>query len=129
MKEGTKENFLKLCVHAALSNYVFADEEKKMLFEYCREMNVQEKVPDTPETFEELIKKINNETSSKEKNIYILEILALIKSDGVYDEKEKEFMKKLTNGLGFSEEVIDKYNRLLEKYLEVVRELYDAIAE
>lgn len=104
-------------------------EEKDTLFAYCREMNVNEKIPDTPETLEELITKISNETSDEEKNIYILEILALMKSDGIYDEKEKEFMKKLALGLGFSEEVLIKYNNLLEKYLEIGKELYVAITE
>ena len=92
-------------------------------------MNVQENIPGTPETFEELVKIINGKTSNEEKNIFILEILALIKSDGIYDEKEQEFMKKLANGFGFSDEVLVKYNNLLEKYLEIGKELYAAITE
>ncbi len=129
LNETTKESFLKLCVHASLSNGVFAEKEKETLFAYCREMNVHENIPDTPETFEELVKIINGETSNEEKNIYILEILALIKSDGIYDEKEQEFMKKLANGLGFSDEILAKYNNLLGKYMEIGKELYAAITE
>ena len=129
LNETTNESFLKLCVHASLSNGNFAEEEKEILFAYCREMNVQENIPDTPETFEELVKIISSETSNEEKNIFILEILALIKSDGIYDEKEQEFMKKLANGLGVSDEVLVKYNNLLEKYLEIGKELYAAITE
>lgn len=129
LSEVTKESFLKICVYASLSNEMFADEEKETLFAYCREMNVPESIPDTPESFDELIKKINSETNNEEKNIYLLETLALIKSDGIYDEKEQEFMKKLTNGLGFSDDVLDKYNKLLEKYLEIGKELYAAITE
>ena len=129
LNETTKESFLKLCVHASLSNGIFSEEEKQTLFAYCREMNVQEYIPDTPETFEELVKRINSETNSEEKNIYILEILALIKSDGVYDEKEQSFMKEFTYGLGFTEAIIDKYDKLLEKYLEIGKELFAAITE
>lgn len=129
LNETIKECFLKLCVHASLSNGIFAEEEKETLFAYCREMNVQENIPGTPETFEELVKIINGKTSNEEKNIFILEILALIKSDGIYDEKEQEFMKKLANGFGFSDEVLVKYNNLLEKYLEIGKELYAAITE
>lgn len=129
LNEVTKESFLKLCVHAALSNGIFANEEKETLYAYCREMNVKENIPDTPETLDELLEKINGETSDKEKNIYILEILALIKSDGIYDDKEREFMKKLAYRLGFSEETLVKYNNLLEKYLEIGKELYEAITE
>ena len=129
LNETTKESFLKLCVHASLANGVFAEEEKQTLFAYCREMNVRESIPDTPETFEELVKRINSETNSEEKNIYILEILALIKSDGVYDEKEQIFMKEFVDGLGFTEEIIDKYDKLLEKYLGIGRELFATITE
>lgn len=129
LNEATKENFLKVCVHASLANGIFADEEKDTLFEYCREMMVSEVIPDTPETFNELVSKINGETSNEEKNIYILEILALIKADGVYDDMEQEFMKKLAIGLGIKEDVIEKYNVLLEKYIEVGKELYAAITE
>lgn len=129
LNETTKESFLKLCVHASLSNGFFAEKERETLFSYCREMNVQENIPDTPETFEELVKVINNETSNEEKNIIILEILALMKSDGVLDEKKQEFMKRLASGLGFSDEVLVRYNNLLEKYLEIGKELYVAITE
>ena len=129
LNEATKESFLKLCVYAALSNGIFAEKEKEILFAYCREMNVNEIIPDTPETFEELITKINSETNAEEKNIYILEVLALIKSDEIYDEKEQEFMKKLAFGLGFSDDVLVKYNNLLEKYLEIGKELYAAITK
>lgn len=129
LNEVTKERFLKLFVHISLLNGVFAEKERETLFLYCREMNVQENIPETPETFEELVKVINDETSNEEKNIFILEILALIKSDGGYDEKEQEFMKRLANGFGFSDEVLVKYNNLLEKYLEIGKELYAAITE
>ena len=117
LNEVTKESFLKLCVHAALSNGIFANKEKETLYAYCIEMNVKENIPDTPETLDELLEKINGETSDKEKNIYILEILALIKSDGIYDDKEREFMKKLAYRLGFSEETLVKYNNLLSLHI------------
>lgn len=129
LEEANKEDFLKVCVHASLSNGVFATEEKRTLFAYCREMNVKEYVPETPETFEELIGKICKETSKKEKNIYVLEILALIKSDGIYDNKEHVFMEKLLTGLGLSSSVLEKFEKLLDKYLEIEKELFTAIIE
>lgn len=129
LNKVTKERFLKLFVHISLLNGVFVEKERETLFSYCREMNVQENIPDTPETFEELVKVINNETSNEEKNIIILEILALMKSEGVFGEKEQESMKRLASGLGFSDEVLVKCNNLLEKYLEVGKELYAAITE
>ena len=58
LKETNKEDFLKVCVYASLANGVFADEEKDMLFAYCREMNIKEHVPETPEALEVLMQKI-----------------------------------------------------------------------
>lgn len=107
----------------------FCGGRKKTLFAYCREMDVNENIPDTPETFDELVKLIDDETSAEEKNIYILEVLALVRSDGTYDKKEQEFMKKLAYGLGFLDDALVKYNNLLEKYLEIGKELYAAITE
>lgn len=71
LNENTKKGFLKLCVHAYLSNGTFAKKEKDILFAYYREMN-----------------------------IYILEVLDLI-----------------------------KYNNLLDKYSKIGKELYVEITE
>lgn len=129
LNDSAKENFLKVCVHAALANGVFAEEEKNMLFAYCREMNVEEVIPETPETFDELVSKINAEVSKEEKNIYVLEILALMNSDGSFDDKENDFMDKLTRGLGIDKEILVKFDDLLKKYIEISKELYTAISE
>ena len=112
LNESNKENFLKLCVYASLANGVFAKEEKDTLYAYCREMDVEEHIPETAETLEEIIKTINENTQKSEKNIIILEILALVKSDNIFDDKEQEFMKEVVNGLGLADSCIDKYNEL-----------------
>lgn len=127
LNESNKENFLKLCVYASLANGVFAKEEKDTLYAYCREMDVEEHIPETAETLEEIIKTINENTQKSEKNIIILEILALVKSDNIFDDKEQEFMKEVVNGLGLADSCIDKYNELLNKYIEIGRELFLAI--
>lgn len=124
-----KEDFLKLCVYAAMSNGVFADEEKETLFSYCREMDIDEHVPDTSEPFEALIERICGETSKEEKKIYILELLSFIKSDGTYDEKEQEFMLKVVTGLKLTKEVLDRFDRILDRYLLIEQEIFAALAE
>ena len=129
IEETNKEDFLKVCVHASLSNGVFAEEEKETLFAYCRELNVKEHIPETPESFEKLIKKISAETNMKEKRIFILEILALVKSDGVYDEIEQGFMKTLSEGLGLQYDTVEMFDELLSKYVEIGKELFAAIVE
>ena len=129
LKETNKEDFLKVCVYASLANGVFADEEKDMLFAYCREMNIKEHVPETPEALEVLMQKIREKTNIQEKRIFVLEILALVKADGVYDDQEKQFMKKMLDGLQLSDDVVKIFETLLEKYIRTGKELFDAISQ
>lgn len=129
LMKSNKEDFLRICVYASLANGVFAEEEKNMLFAYCREMDIKEEVPDTAEPFEILISRMQQNTTNKEKKIITLEILALMKTDGLYDEKEHSFMENLITGLGLSHGTLYQLDELLNRYIEVGAELYNAIAE
>lgn len=129
LKESNKEDFLKVCVFASLCNEVFADKEKEMLYAYCREMNIKEHIPEISEKFEELLEKICNKTNEKEKNIYILEILALVKADGHYDNQEQEFMKHLVEGFGLTLDVLNTYEELLNKYSLIEKEMWVMITK
>lgn len=123
----TKEVFLKICVHAALADGVFAEEEKQLLFAYCKELDVEPHVPETPETFEELLNSLSATTSSAEKNIIVLEILGLVMIDNDYDEKEKVFIKTLAEGFEISDATVFKFIELLDAYTKIGKELYATI--
>jgi tellurite resistance protein len=129
LEEINKEKFLKVCVHAALANNIFAEEEKRTIGAYCREMDLPIHEPKVEESFEDLLKGLCVSTTKEEKKIIVLETLALMKSDGVYDEKEKTFMKKLIDSLGVSESDLSQLDKLLKKYIEIGKELYSAITE
>ena len=129
LKDENKERFLEICVHAALSNGVFDKDEKEALFVYCREMNVDVHVPETKESFETLMSTLSETATQVEKNIIVLETLALVKSDGVYDDKEQAFMSQLVNGLNIKETTLSKFVSLLDKYIEIGKELYSAMFE
>ncbi len=58
-----------------------------------------------------------------------MEILGLVKVDGIYDEKEKSFMKKLVEGMKIQMDVLGRFDSLLEIYLAVCKELRAAISE
>ena len=114
-----KEKFLKLCVFASNSNGFLEN----------REMNLKEEIPELTESFEDLMSEMNDVMSLKEKKIVLLEILALIKCDGVYDKKEKEFMEKIISKFGFEDIALDEYNDLLEKYMQIGKELFELISK
>lgn len=127
LKEENKERFLKVCVYATMSNEIFAEEEKLMISAYCREMNIAEHIPETTAEFDAFIPELTENTDSKEKNIILLETLALILSDGIYDDREQAFMKSLTLGLGLPLSKLDDYLVILDKYNEMAKEMLQAI--
>jgi len=127
LKTENKKTFLKLCVLAALANDVFEDEEKEMIYSYCREMNIPENIPQCNETLEDIVRDLSEKADSREKNIILLETLGIMKSDGVYDEMEKSFMKTLVNGMKINEIILSKMESLLEIYTVVCKELYSTI--
>ena len=127
LKEENKERFLKVCVYAAMSNEIFAEEEKLMISAYCREMNIAEHIPETTAEFDAFIPELAENTDGKEKNIILLETLALIRSDGIYDDREQAFMKSLTLGLGLPLSKLDDYLVILDKYNEMAKEMMQAI--
>ena len=127
LKEPNKERFLTQCVYAAMSNEIFAEEEKLMISAYCREMNIAEHIPETTAEFDAFIPELAENTDGKEKNIILLETLALIRSDGIYDDREQAFMNSLTLGLGLPLSKLDDYLVILDKYNEMAKEMLQAI--
>ena len=59
----------------------------------------------------------------------MLEILGLVKSDGIYDEKEKVFMEKILHSFGVDGETSVQLESLLDKYTAVFKELYAVVFE
>lgn len=129
LNQENKELFLKICVLGALSNGDFKQQEKEIILAYCHEMNIPENIPECNESLEQILKNLGDKTSDVEKNIILLEVMGLIKSDGFYDEKEITFINSLVKNLNIKEEVLSKITSLLETYTTVCNELYSTIFE
>ena len=119
-----KELFISLSVHAAESNGDFAEEERSMLQEYCKEMNIFDASQDKP--MSEIISTYKNSNITV-KRIVLLEILGLLYADGVYDEKENKFASEFAVSIGLKEEDVIKQEELLKRYLELMKEMVIAI--
>jgi len=115
-----QNNFLELAYCAANYNDKFADEQKGLINEYRTEMLLDE---DEYEIQEKEIDNILNffEDSSEEiKNAVFLEIIALILSDNIYDDKEQEVISIIEEHLEISE---GKHDEAV-KWVEDMQELY-----
>lgn len=125
LQEKNRELFLEICVHAAMANNVLDKEEQEMIFAYCREMSIQEHIPDMEDSLERIAVKLAMQTDDAEKRIIALEILGLVKADGRFDEKEKDFFDRLIAGLQIEQDTVSRLESLLERYSAVCKEIYD----
>ena len=101
-----KELFVSLSVHAAESNGDFAEEERSMLQEYCKEMNIAFFDASEVKPMSEIISTYKNSDITV-KRIVLLEILGLLYADDVYDEKENKFASEFAVNIGLKEEDVN----------------------
>lgn len=52
-----------------------------------------------------------------------MEILGLIQSDGMFDEKEQEFMEEIIETMGISDCYFKEIQGLLDSYTELYKEI------
>ena len=123
LKEENKELFLKLCVHAAMANDEFADEEKETIRLYCYEMEIPVHIPEIDSNLDELLSVMKNSTNETEKKIIAVEILELLKADNVYDEMEHIFFDKLKRAFEIDDKCCEEIEALLDQYTIVYKKL------
>ncbi len=125
LTEKEKEAFISLSIHAAKSNGEFAEEERNMISEYCKEMNlvfVADDIMKLDEIFDLFAK-----ADIEEKRIALLELLGLMYADGSFDNLENQFVKNFIHAIGLTEEELVKQEELLKKYMEIIEEMATAI--
>lgn len=122
-----KELFLDVCIHASMTDNMFANEEKQIIQQYCEEMQLAivryEVIVDSKTAISRLI-----EISSKaEIKIITLELTALIMSDKKYNEFEQEFMNDFINKIGLSNDEYKEIMELLNKLTTVYSQINNII--
>ena len=122
-----KKMFLDLSVHVAKANDVFAAEEKAMISAYCTEMQLP-----AIELYEtepmETITAYFALADEHVKKIVMIEVLGLAYSDGDFDNKEIDFVKKFASEIGITEDVFDALHDAIKEYYFICKKLADAIA-
>lgn len=129
LNEEEKDLFLQLSVLAAEANNEVEVEELQSLGMFCAEMLLPNHVPYVNETLEDILDKVNSISSAKIKNIMVLNILHLLKSDGVYDKQEHEFMEIVLNRLNIDRMKFKEIENILNIYLSTKTELRNLVNE
>ena len=103
-----QKNFLELAYCAANYNQKFSDEQENLINEYRDEISLGREEYEIQEKELEDILNSFTDCSQKKKNAIFLEIMALILSDNIYDEKEREVIFIIANHLNIEEDQHDE---------------------
>ncbi len=119
LSENNKKLFLNLELFLVNADGEYSEPEDRMIKAHCIEMGLEPVKYDESLILEEIIKNINAQMTVKEKKIVLIELLTVAIVDGVYDDREKEFVGNLRKVLQIPEEVG-------EQAFDMVKKLVDA---
>ena len=122
-----KEAFISLSVHASKSNDAFAQEEKMMIHEYCKEMEIPTWNEEDILSMDEIVA-VFKDSELPIKKIVLLETLGLLYSDGAVDETEKKFINEYAEKIGLTVADVEKQTVAIIEYLDALKKVTEAIA-
>ena len=127
LSEKEKNAFISLSIHASNSNGVFANEEKVMIQDYCKEMGIPFFNAENAIPMDEVVA-VFAESELQIKKIVLLETLGLLYSDGEFDDTEKGFINEYAKKIGLTDEDVDKQMEAIKEYLAVLKKVAEAIS-
>lgn len=126
LNNSQKTLFIELAIKAAESNGVVLLEEKNMLKAFAIEMEISP-IYHTERETEDIIDEIVRISSEKELKVILFEILGIIVSDNVFDEKEKMFVKHVVEKCNLDTVLIDEMVELLNRYASIYQEIVGVV--
>ena len=127
LSEKEKNAFISLSVYASKVNGVFAEDEKEMIQEYCREMGIPFFDAENVIAMDEVVDVFKNAELSIKK-IVLLETLGLVYSDGNYDDCEKEFVSDFAKKIELTDADVQKQTVVIKEYLDALKKVAEALA-
>ncbi len=118
LQDENKELFLRLEMLLVNIDGKYCDSERRLVEQHCREMGIQPIEYDKTVTIEKIAETINREMSVEERKIIFIELITVAIIDGVYDEREKEFVEYLRKMLHMPKEVGEQALALVQKLID-----------
>lgn len=98
-----KELFMDLCINASNANGEFDFKEKGYIIKYAEEMNIKARYTANLSS-EDAICEIVKISSKSSLRAIAIELIALLLSDGKYDDKENSFLSQICSSFSITEE-------------------------
>lgn len=118
LQENNKQLFMELELLLVNVDGDFSESEKELVQRHCKEMGIEPIEYDDEIKLDDLLQKINEGMTVKEKKIILIELITVALIDGVYDNKEKQFVDSLRKLLQIPEEVAEQAYGLVNKLVE-----------
>ncbi|KRM20199.1 hypothetical protein FC40_GL000300 [Ligilactobacillus hayakitensis DSM 18933 = JCM 14209] len=119
--------FISLSIHTSNANGEFAEEEKAMIQQYCKEMDMPFYDASSAVPMEDVIAAFK-ESDVQHKKIVLLETLGLVHSDSDFDTDEKEFVNNFAKEIGLTKEDVTKQTEAIKQYFDALKAVTEAIA-
>lgn len=122
LNQNQKSMFLTLAMKASEINQVVENCEKQLLLAYADEMGIELSMKSNL-VFEELIVGLKDESTQKELNQIMFELVGMVVSDGEFDVDEKAFLDKVAAAFEIEWKKIDSMIESIKKYKDLMKQI------
>ena len=124
LNNDEKKAFLELAHYTARVDDDFSEDEELMIQTYCMEMEIED-INYDEDSFD-IKSTLSKFTTLQSKKIALLEIMALIYTDGLKDE-EQEIIDKMVVSFNFNQELAKEYAQWTQSILHLYQKGKDFI--
>lgn len=123
LKKEQKELFRDICIFMAASDDNFAESEKKLLSDYCQEMNVDYTENTVSDSYDAAIKKLSEISTVDEQRAIGFELMGMVMADRVYEPEERTYVEKYSAQTGIPMNIFDDMVGLIDKIYDMNEEI------
>lgn len=113
LNEQQKQLFLDLSYQLTKSDGEVSCEEEKLMKQLCHEMSIIARYSEHT-SVEEIIEKLATISNTRQKKIILLELSAIVMTDGKCADEEKTFLKTVSNRFYIDEIGLDNMLKTIE---------------
>ena len=126
LDKKNKRLFLDLAIKAADCSNGISSEELEILRSLSKETEEQLDFEQSHE-LSDIIAELEKNTSTMEKRLIYFEILGIMYADGVFDDKERAFVKNIKDHFMISDETSKKILEQIEEYSDLYKRISEEV--
>lgn len=117
--EKNKQLFLSLTKSLCHADGHFTDDERAMVEQYCKELEIASDSADAVSDPKELMQQLAASSDAREKKIIVFELLGLAHVDKEFSADERRFVEELRTVFEMDTDYIQRAEELIRSYLDI----------